>query len=81
MDDKAIMEDLLYNSKSVCDLYLHGSIESSTRNVNAAFCTALNDSLKMQSDIYNKLSAKGWYPAEQETQQKIDQVRQKYAQQ
>ena len=44
-----------------------------------AFDTALNDSLCMQSDIYQKMSQKGWYPAQQADQQQINQVRQKYA--
>ena len=30
MDDKCIMENLLLTTKGVCDLYLHGTIESST---------------------------------------------------
>ncbi len=28
MDDKCIMENLLHTAKGVCDLYLHGTIES-----------------------------------------------------
>ena len=29
MDDKMIMENLLNTTKGVCDLYMHGAIESS----------------------------------------------------
>ena len=79
MDDKCIMEGLLLDAKSVCDLYMHGAIESATQNVQSTFDTALNDSLCMQSDIYQKMSQKGWYPAQQADQQQINQVRQKYA--
>ena len=68
MDDKTIMENLLLTTKGVCDLYLHGTIESATANVNGAFKTALQDSLCLQDDIYKKMSAKGWYPAEQAEQ-------------
>ena len=28
MDDKNLMESLLMSTKGVCDLYMHGSIES-----------------------------------------------------
>ncbi len=80
MDDKCLMEDLLLLEKGVCDLYLHGSIESSTQNVNQAFRTALNDSLNAQSTIYNKMSAKGWYPTQNVEQTKIDTVKQKFMQ-
>lgn len=30
MDDKNLMEDVLLTVKGACDLYLHGTIESST---------------------------------------------------
>ncbi|MCC8022455.1 MAG: spore coat protein [Clostridiales bacterium] len=81
MDDRAIMEDILFNVKGVCDLYLHGTIESSTGNVHSTFDRALQDSLKMQNTIYNKMSEKGWYPSQQEQPQKIQQVKQKFGQQ
>lgn len=80
MEDKCLMEDLLLLEKGVCDLYLHGSIESSTQNVNQAFRTALNDSLNAQSTIYNKMLAKGWYPTQNVEQTKIDTVKQKFMQ-
>lgn len=79
MDDKCIMENILLTTKGVCDLYLHGAIESGTANVNAAFDKALNDSLCMQDEIYQKMAAKGWYPTEQADQQKLQQVKQKFA--
>ena len=79
MDDRQIMESILLNTKGACDLYLHGTIESSTANVHQAFNTALNDTLCMQDTIYQQMAAKGWYPSEQTPQQKIDQVRNKYS--
>ena len=81
MNDQAIMENLLLTTKGVCDLYLHGAIESATPNVNQTFDAALNESLTIQDQIYQKMAAKGWYPSEQAPQQKIDQVRQKFANQ
>ena len=79
MNDQSIMENILLTTKGVCDLYMHGAIESGTQNVQSTFDTALNDSLCMQSDIYQKMSQKGWYPAQQADQQQINQVRQKYS--
>ena len=32
-NDQQIMENLLLTTKGVCDLYLHGAIESATPNV------------------------------------------------
>ena len=79
MDDRQIMENILLTTKGACDLYLHGSIESSTAPVHQAFTSALNNTLCMQDEIYQQMSAKGWYPSEQAPRQKIDQVKQKYS--
>jgi spore coat protein CotF len=79
MNDKEIMEGILLTTKGVCDLYLHGSIESSTPNVHDAFNTALNDAICMQKEIYSTMQSRGWYPTQQAQAQSIQQVRQKYA--
>lgn len=79
MEDKNLMENLLWLEKGVCDLFLHGSIESSTDNVHQTFKTALNNALSMQDTIYDKMAAKGWYPTEQVEQKKIDTVKQKFS--
>ena len=79
MNDKEIMENLLQTTKGVCDLYLHGAIESSTQNVHVAFDDALNQNLCMQSQLYNEMSQQGWYPMQQADQQQIQQVHNKFA--
>lgn len=79
MNDKEIMEGLLMSAKGVCDLYMHGTIESGTENVRKAFNTALDDSLCMQNAIYKQMSDKGWYTAQQAEAQQINQVKQKYS--
>ena len=81
MQDQSIMENLLLTTKGACDLYLHGAIESATQNVNAAFDNALDQSLCMQDGIYQQMAAQGWYPSEQATQQQLDKVRNKFANQ
>ena len=71
MDDKMIMENLLNTTKGVCDLYMHGAIESSTPN-------ALNFELGMQDELYKQMQQKGWYAAEQAAPQRTQQMKQKY---
>lgn len=77
-NDRTIMEDLLQTEKGVCDLYMHGAIESSTANVHGAFDTALSQSICMQQSIYGHMAQNGWYPAEQAPQQQLDNVKQKF---
>lgn len=79
MDDKNVMENILLLEKGACDLFMHGSIESSTQNVHQTFTTALNDALNMQDTISCKMTSKGWYPTEQAEQNKVDCVKQKYS--
>ena len=57
-----------------------GAIESSTQNVHSAFTSSLNDSLKMQDEIYLKMQQKGWYPTQQVDENKINTVKQKFQQ-
>lgn len=78
MEDKDLMEGILLLEKGVCDLYLHGTIESSTDNVHQAFSAALNDSLCLQNTMYDKMAEKGWYPTESAEQTKIDAAKQKF---
>ena len=79
MNDQELMENMLQLEKGVCDLYLHGSIESSTPEVKQGFKTALNECLNRQGRIYSEMSAKGWYQTDCAEQQKLSQVRTKFA--
>lgn len=78
MDDKCLMEGVLLLEKGVCDLYMHGTIESPTSNVHQAFHNALNASLSMQDTLYDKMAAKGWYPTDRAELTKISAVKKKF---
>lgn len=79
MQDQVIMDNILTSVKNACDIFMHGTIESSTPNVNSAFKQALNDCLCMQNEIYSKMEQRGWYPSAQAQQQQIQQTKQKYS--
>jgi spore coat protein CotF len=78
MEDRDLMEKELLIIKGVCDLYLHGTIESSTLEVHTAFKEALNESLDIQNKIYNLMAEKGWYKTATIDQAKTDTVKQKF---
>ncbi len=78
MQDQDLMEKELLIIKGVCDLYLHGTIESTTAEVHTAFKTALNEALDIQNKIYNLMAEKGWYKAETADQNKINSTKQKF---
>lgn len=79
MNDKNLMEEILLLVKGGSDLYLHGTIESSTLNVHDTFFNTLCDILKMQNEVYSKMANKGWYPTEKVEQQKIEKVKEKFS--
>ncbi|MCC8110597.1 MAG: spore coat protein [Ruminococcus sp.] len=78
MDDKQLMEGVLLLEKGVCDLYMHGTIESSTNQVHQTFSHALDESLRMQRTLYDKMQAKGWYPTDRAEMTKVSAVKKKY---
>lgn len=78
MDDKNLMEGILLLEKGVCDLYMHGTIESPTSNVHQTFQTALTQSLQMQDTLYDEMAAKGWYPTDRAEMTKISAVKKKF---
>ena len=78
MDDKLLMEGLLWDMKVLSDLSFHGSIEASTSGIKQEFKSALKNVLSMQEDIYNKMSDAGYYPAEQVEQSKIAETKSKF---
>lgn len=78
MTDRQRMEDLLINTKSACDLYLHGTLEAGDDKIHAVFDSALKNSLDMQKTIYQKMADQGWYPSQQAEHRQIRQVAQKY---
>lgn len=79
MDDKNLMENILLLEKGACDLFMHGTIESSSANVHNAFSLALNEALNIENTIYDKMKAKGWYPSENVESSKIATVKQKFS--
>ena len=79
MDDKNLMENILLLEKGVCDLFMHGALESPTDNVHQAFTSALTEAVCMQDTIYDKMAAKGWYPTEQAEQTKVNTVKQRFS--
>ena len=78
MEDKDLMEKELLIIKGVCDLYLHGTIESTTADVHSTFKEALNETLDIQNKLYNLMAEKGWYKTENVEQAKIESTKQKY---
>lgn len=61
MNDKLIMESILLLLKGTCEVYVHGTQEASNKQVHDILKEGLDEMLKMQFDVYNKMTENGWY--------------------
>lgn len=77
MDDKYLMENLMFGSKVINDLYMHGFIESTNEKVFAAFTKALQDTSKMHYEIFKAMETAGFYNMKNIEESKIKQTKQK----
>lgn len=78
MEDKMLMEGLLWDTKVLADLCLHGSIESGTKSVHETFLVALKDTLQMQHEIYETMSEMGFYNVCDVEESKLSKTKQKF---
>ncbi len=61
MKDKIVMENLLLLLKGTCEVYVHGTQEASNKKVHDVLENSLDEILKLQYDVYNKMTEYGWY--------------------
>ena len=79
MEDKDLMENHLLIVKGVCDLYLHGMIESTSQDVHTKFQNALNEELNIQNKIYNLMKDRGWYKTDEAESNKLAMAKSKFS--
>jgi len=73
-----MLEGILWDLKTLGDLFLHGSIESGTKNIHKTFRDALDEVLTLQNDLYTLMSDEGMYTVENVTETKISKVQNKF---
>lgn len=61
MNDRLLLENMLLLLKSTVEVYVHGSLESSNKPVHNILKHNLDETIKMQDDLYNKMTEYGWY--------------------
>ncbi len=79
MEDKDLMENHLSLVKGICELYMHGCIESSTKEIHEAFQKALTEELNIQNKLYNLMKERNWYKTDEADMSKIAIAKQKFA--
>ena len=79
MTDKEYMEDVMLTAKTLTSLYHYATQEASTQSLHSEFQKNLNDTLKMQHDIFCTMEQQGWYPQQKAEQAQIQQVKAKFS--
>lgn len=74
MNDKLLMEEMLLLLKSTTEVFVHGSLESSTKAVHNVLKNSLDEIIKLQNNLYLKMTEYGWYTIENIEPKKIRQT-------
>ena len=77
-DDKQQMTDLLSSEKFLTGTYNAFYCEAATGNVQSCLLSLLNDEHRMQNELFQEMSTRGWYPTEKAEEQKISAAKQKF---
>lgn len=78
MTEKDILQDCLSSEKYTTTNYNIWAGECVCEQLRSAFLNILDDEHRIQADIFNEMSSKGWYQVQPADQQQIQQVKQKY---
>ena len=78
MDNKTMLEGILWDLKVMGELTLHGTIESSTPEINKVFQNSLIDILNLQNDLYTLMSEEKMYETSTVSETKIAKTKNKF---
>lgn len=78
MQDKELMDDMLTAEKHAAINYSMFANECSTEGVRTDVMNILNDQHKLQAEIFDFMSGRGWYAPEEAETQKIEKAKQKF---
>ncbi len=74
MDNKLALENYLLILKSTVEVYVHGTLESSNKDVRDVLKEGLDETLKNQYLTYNKMTEYGYYEVSNIKEKDINQV-------
>lgn len=78
-NEKCRLTDLLNAEKFATGTYNECLNESSTPELRAVFSSILEEEHKIQNDIFNEMSRRGFYPTKQAEDALVKQAKDKYA--
>ena len=61
MSDKLLYESMLLILKSNMEVYTHGTLESSNKDIRDLLKNGLDETIKHQANTYDEMTKYGWY--------------------
>lgn len=61
MNDELILNNYLLVLKSTVEVYVHGTLESSNSDIRKLLKASLDETLKHQASVYDKMVENDWY--------------------
>lgn len=77
-NDQEMINDALYSQKQITENYNIFANECSASQVRDTFLNLLNEEHRIQADVFNEISKRGWYSSQPADQQQIQQAKQKF---
>ena len=61
MNDQILMDNYLLILKSTIEVYVHGTLESSNKDIRELLKKGLDETMKHQANTYDEMTNYGWY--------------------
>jgi len=81
MEDKEQLTDLLFCEKKMSGNYNEYASECVNPQLKQSFLDILEETQKIQSELFQEAKAKGWYQVEAAPASKVEQAKQKFTRQ
>ncbi len=78
MTEKDMMEDSLSSQKQMSSNYNTYASECSAQQLRSAFLYILSEEHELGSQIFDEMSARGWYQTKDAEQSELEKVKQKF---
>ena len=79
-DEKLMLDDSLNSQKFIASAYNCDVMEAATPELRRCFAGILEDEHRIQQELFEEMSSRGYYPVEKAKEEKINETKQKYGQ-
>lgn len=74
MNDRLLMDNYLLILKSTVEVYVHGTLESSNKDIRDLLKEGLDETMKHQAKTYDEMTKYGWYQINNIQKEKIKET-------